>query len=402
MPDDAQLTTDSPRTGATVVSPPSAGPPAAFARRVGRELLVPVLSIFTSLVIGGLIIWMTTGSLGTALAAYGGLFQGAFGSPEAIAGTLIQSTPYIFTGLAVALAFKCGLFNIGAEGQLALGALSAAFVGYNFHLPAIIHIPLTLAAGMLGGFLWGAVPGFLKARTGAHEVITTIMMNYLALQFVAWMLSGAMKKPGSVAAQTPLLQPTSWLPMLIPQFQLHAGVLLALLTAALVWWFLYRTTWGFEIRTTGANSSAARYAGIPIVRNIILAMALSGLLAGLAGAVEVTGVALDVTSAQPLGDRYFGLGFSSGYGFDSIAVALLGRSNPVGVVVAALLFGALRAGATQMQYETQVPSEIISVIQGLILLFVAADAIIRAVYRVRATPAGAGSPVLTSGWGEKA
>ena len=402
MPDDAQLTTDSPRTGATVVTPPSAGPPAAVALRVGRELLVPVLSIFTSLVIGGLIIWMTTGSLGTALAAYGGLFQGAFGSPEAIAGTLIQSTPYIFTGLAVALAFKCGLFNIGAEGQLALGALSAAFVGYNFHLPAIIHIPLTLAAGMLGGFLWGAVPGFLKARTGAHEVITTIMMNYLALQFVAWMLSGAMKKPGSVAAQTPLLQPTSWLPMLIPQFQLHAGVLLALLTAALVWWFLYRTTWGFEIRTTGANSSAARYAGIPIVRNIILAMALSGLLAGLAGAVEVTGVALDVTRINPGGDRYFGLGFSSGYGFDSIAVALLGRTHPVGVVLAALLFGALRAGATQMQFNTQVPAEIISVIQGLILLFVAADAVVRWIYRIRSVADTGSAPAALSGWGEKA
>jgi general nucleoside transport system permease protein len=402
VPDDAQLTTDSPRTGATVVAQPPAAPPAAVARRVGREILVPALSIFTSLVIGGLIIWATTGSLGTALAAYGGLFAGAFGSPEAIAGTLIKTTPYIFAGLAVALAFKCGLFNIGAEGQVALGALFAAFVGYNFQLPGIIHIPLTIAAGLLGGFIWGAIPGFLKARTGAHEVITTIMMNYLALQFVAWMLSGPMKKPGSVAAQTPYLQETSWLPMLIPQLQLHSGVLLALVTAALVWWFLYRTTWGFEIRTTGANSSAARYAGIPIMRNIILAMALSGMLAGLAGAVEVTGVALDVTRLQPLGDRYFGLGFSSGYGFDSIAVALLGRSNPAGVVLAALLFGALRAGATQMQYETQVPGEIISVIQGLILLFVAADAIIRAVYRVRATPASAGSPVLTSGWGEKA
>jgi simple sugar transport system permease protein len=307
------------------------------------------------------------------------------------------------TGLAVALAFKCGLFNIGAEGQVALGSLAAAYVGYSVHAPAIIHLPLTLAAGMLGGFLWGAVPGFLKARTGAHEVITTIMMNYLALQFVGLMLQGPMKdpRPSLASAQTAPLLPTSWLPMIIPALQLHSGVLIAGAMALAVWWFLFRTTWGFEIRTTGANASAARYAGMPITRNIILAMALSGLLAGLAGAVEVTGAALDVTSLNTAGTRYFGLGFSHGYGFDSIAVALLGRSNPLGVVLAALLFGAMRAGATQMQYTTQVPGEIISVIQGLILLFRAAPAIVRMLYRL---PAGTAAPhaVLTTGWRDKA
>jgi general nucleoside transport system permease protein len=387
-----------------VTDPGLTQPPApargGLARRIGREFTVPVLAIFTSLVLGALIIWLTTGSLNTVWAAYSGLFAGAFGSPMAIAGTFVKSTPYIFAGLAVALAFKCGLFNIGAEGQLALGSLFAAFVGYSFHLPAIIHVPLALGAGMLGGFLWGAVPGFLKARTGAHEVITTIMMNYLALQFVTLMLTGPMKRKGSVAAQTPLLQPTSWLPMLAPGLQLHSGVLLALLAVVAVWWFLFRTTWGFEIRTTGANPFAARYAGMPIARNVILAMALSGMLAGLAGAVEVQGVALDVTSVSPGGDRYFGLGFSSGYGFDSIAVALLGRSHPFGVIIAALLFGALRAGATQMQYNSQVPGEIISVIQALILIFVAADGIVRAIYRVKVAPAGAGRPALSTSWGE--
>ncbi len=381
--------------------PPPAPAPVALLLRAGRELLVPVLAIFTSLLVGALVIWGTSGSLSTAFSAYAGLLSGAFGSPTALAKTLVESTPYVFTGLAVALAFRCGLFNIGAEGQLALGSLAAAFVGYAFQLPALIHVPLVLLAGMLGGFLWGAVPGILKARTGAHEVITTIMMNYLALQFVALMLSGAMKRPGSVAAQTPLLQQSSWLPMLIPALQLHSGVLLALLTAVAVWWFLFRTTWGFEIRATGANSSAARYAGMPIVRNVIMAMALSGMLAGLAGAVEVSGVALDVTRTSPGGDRYFGLGFSTGYGFDSIAVALLGRSSPAGVVLAALLFGALRAGATQMQFNTQVPGEIISVIQGLILLFVAADVIVRRLYGLRSAAATGPAPVLTSGWGEK-
>jgi simple sugar transport system permease protein len=189
--------------------------------------------------------------------------------------------------------------------------------------------------------------------------------------------------------------------MLIPSLQLHSGVLLAVLVAIAIWWFLGRTVWGFELRTVGVNPAAARYAGMPVARNVILALALSGGLAGLAGAVEVTGVALDVTTVTPAGTRYFGLGFSSGYGFDAIAVALLGRGNPFGVVAAALLFGGLRAGATKMQFDTQVPGDIISVIQGLILLFVAADTIIRRLYRVRVAPDAAATPALTSGWGEK-
>ncbi|HMA36036.1 MAG TPA: ABC transporter permease, partial [Chloroflexia bacterium] len=217
----------------------------ALARRLGRELLIPALSILTAFLLGAGVIWLTTGSLPAVVGAYGGLLQGALGSPQAIANTLIKATPYIFAGLAVALAFKCGLFNIGAEGQVALGGLCAAFVGYNFQLPGFLHLPLALAAGLLGGFLWGAVPGFLKARTGAHEVITTIMMNYLALQFVALMLSGPMKDKHSVAAQTPHLAVTAWLPMLVPTLQLHSGVLLAAAAAGAVWWFLYRTTWGF-------------------------------------------------------------------------------------------------------------------------------------------------------------
>jgi len=374
----------------------------ALVRRTARALLIPALAIFTALLLGGLLIWLTTSSLATALAAYAGLLEGALGSPQAIAGTLVRATPYIFTGLAVAVAFKCGLFNIGAEGQLALGALAAAWVGYAVHLPAILHIPLAILAGIAGGFVWGAVPGILKARTGAHEVITTIMMNYLALQIVQVLLSGALKDPRTVAAQTPALDRSAWLPMLIPMLQLHSGVLLAVLVAIALWWFLGRTVWGFELRTVGVNAAAARYAGMPVRRSIILAMALSGGLAGLAGAVEVTGVALDVTRVTPDGTRYFGLGFSSGYGFDAIAVALLGRGNPFGVVAAALLFGGLRAGATRMQFTTQVPGEIISVIQGLILLFVAAEVIVRRIYRIRAAPTEDAAPALTSGWGEKA
>jgi ABC-type uncharacterized transport system permease subunit len=387
--------------GAATTSEDSAQRLWSLVRRAAQAALVPLLAIFTALVLGAIIIWLTTGSLRTALDAYAGLLQGALGSPKNASLTLVRATPYVFTGLAVALAFKCGLFNIGAEGQLALGALCAAWVGYALHLPGILHVPLAILAGIAGGFIWGAVPGILKARTGAHEVITTIMMNYLALQIVAVLLSGPMKAPRSVASQTPVLDRSAWLPMLIPSLQLHSGVLLAVLVAIAIWWFLGRTVWGFELRTVGVNAAAARYAGMPVARNIILAMALSGALAGLAGAVEVTGVALDVTTVTPQGTRYFGLGFSSGYGFDAIAVALLGRGNPYGVVAAALLFGGMRAGATRMQFLTQVPGDIISVIQGLILLFVAADTIIRQIYRIRVRAGGEATPALTSGWGEK-
>ena len=393
-------------SGATLTEPaqPGEAPPrrdlAAQLVRTGQALLVPLLAILTALIVGAVIMALTTRDLTIPFKAYRGLLEGMLGSPQAIAKTLVTATPYIFTGLAVALAFKCGLFNIGAEGQLALGALATAYVGYHYSLPGLIHLPLALLAGFAAGFLWGAIPGVLKARTGAHEVITTIMLNYLAIQFVQYMLSGPMKAPRTVVPKTPPLHHSSWLPMLIPSLQLHSGVLLAVIASILISWFLGNTIWGFALRTVGTNAAAARYAGMSVAWNIIMAMAISGALAGLAGAVQVTGVALDTTSADPAGNRYLGLGFSSGYGFDSIAVALLGRGNPYGVVAAALLFGGLRAGAAKMQFDTQVPGEIIAVIQGLILLFVAADAIIRRLYRLPSSTAG-GTPVLTSGWGEK-
>jgi simple sugar transport system permease protein len=332
------------------------------------------------LVLGGLLIWATTGDLQTVIGprgAFAGLWNGAFGTPRRIADTLVTATPYIFAGLAVALAFKCGLFNIGAEGQLAFGAVGAAWIGYSLQgFPFPVHMMLALAAGLLGGLLWGAIPGILKAYTGAHEVIITIMLNYIALQFTQYLLSGPMKdrSPGNVTARTPLVQPGAELPSLFAgtQWEMHVGVLLAMLAAVLVHIFLQRTTWGFELRTVGANQHAAKYAGISVAKNLIVAMGLSGMLAGAAGAVEVLGVT-----------HRHELGFGTGYGFDSIAIALLGRTNPYGVVAAAILFGALKSGATQMQFNTQISSSIISVVQGLVLLFVAADAIIRWVYRLR-------------------
>jgi simple sugar transport system permease protein len=365
-------------------------------RRLVRAALLPVLSIVTALVAGGIIIWLSGPKLQGdwlglkfVLDGYAGLFQGAFGSQKAIIGTLVRATPLIFAGLAVALAFRCGLFNIGVEGQLAIGALAAAWLGYILALPALLHILLVLVGGMAGGFVWGMIPGYLKARTGAHEVITTIMLNYIAAQITGFLLTGPLRDPSptNVTAQTPRIAEAARLPFLLPG--LHWGVVVAFLAAVAVWYFLWKTTWGFEIRTVGANSSAAKYAGINVPRNIVLALGLSGLLAGLGGAVQVSGV------------NYRGiLGFNVGYGFDGIAIALLGRNTPLGVVLSAILFGALRNGATVMQFRTQISADIISVIQALILIFVAAEQIIRWLYRIPKTHDDVDQAMLSKGWGK--
>ncbi|MEE9615446.1 MAG: ABC transporter permease [Anaerolineae bacterium] len=355
-----------------------------------NAVLVPLLAVFTALVLGALII-MAAG--GNPLAAYRGLFEGALGSPKALSETTVWATPYIFAGLAVALAFKGGLFNIGAEGQLAFGAVAAAWVGYalpdvlGVTLPPVIHVPLAVGAGMLAGAVWGTIPGWLKARTGAHEVINTIMMNYIALNLTSFLLNGPMKDPAplNVVARTPRIAESARIPPVFSGFRFHWGFFLALVVAGVVWWVLQKTTLGFEIRTAGANPDAGRYAGVNVPRTIVVTMMLSGLLAGLAGATEVTAL-----------NYRHELGFSVGYGFDAIAIALLGKTHPLGVVLASLLWGAMRNGATRMQFLTQIPVDVISVIQALILLFVAADAIVRWIYRIRAEEERL---VLTRGWG---
>jgi simple sugar transport system permease protein len=283
--------------------------------------------------------------------------------------------------------FKCGLFNIGAEGQFGIGALCSAYVGYAMHAPWYIHLPLALLAGAAGGALWGAIPGLLKGLTGAHEVVTTIMMNYVSFRLSDWLLNGPMKASG-FRPLTPVIDNTAMLPQFFPDpLRLNWGFIIALAIAFLVYWFLFKTPIGFEIRAVGANPDGARYAGMNIVKNFVLAMTISGALAGLAGAVQVLGV-----------DHWVGQGFSSGYGFDSIAIALLGQSHPLGVVLAALLWGTLRSGATNMQLTAGVPIEIISIIQGLVIVFVAAPAVIRWIYRIRAISTQ--TTVLTRGWGK--
>jgi len=364
--------------------------PKGFLQTAFQALLIPFLAILTAIILGGIIIAVVHGN---PFLAYYGLIQGSFGSAKALSETAVWATPYIFAGLAVALAFKGGLFNIGAEGQLALGAVFSALIGYALpewlgtDIPIFIHLPLAIIVGMAAGAFWAAIVGFLKAYTGGHEVINTIMMNYIALNTISFLLNGPMKdrNPNNVIARTPLIAESAQMPVIFEGYRIHWGFILALLAAFIVWWLLNKTTLGFEIRTVGANPDAAKYAGINVKRTIILTMTLSGLLAGLAGALEVTGL-----------NYRHELGFSIGYGFDAIAIALLGKSHPFGVVLASILFAAMRNGATRMQFLTQLPVDLISVLQALILLFVAADAIIRYIYRIKSKGERV---VLTRGWG---
>jgi simple sugar transport system permease protein len=394
-------------------------------RRLGQTVLIPLLAVFSGLVLGGIFIILTSEQVYVAFResvwaglgaswqivarSYSALFVGALGSPPRILAalrsgsgeairlafnpfleSLVVSTPYILVGLGVALGFKANLFNIGAEGQLFVGALASAYVGYSITgLPSIIHAPLALLAGAMAGAVWGFIPGWLKAKTGGHEVINTMMMNYVAFRLSDYLLIGPMQRPGSGGVPiSPMIQASATLPRLFPApMRFHLGFFVALGIALLVYWFMFKTTWGFELRTVGYNPNAARYAGISIVRITILAMALSGALAATAGATQVLGVNHNVA-----------MGLSSGYGFDSIALALLGKSHPLGVVLAALLFGTLRNGALQMEVVTGIPIDIISILQAVILGFIAAPAIIRTIYRLK-VPAEAEEGVLTRGWG---
>ncbi len=356
---------------------------------LGLSFLVPVLAVFTALVLGALIIWLTGKDW---MAAYIGLWQGSFGSPGAIAATLVRSTPFIITGLAVALGFKAGLFNIGAEGQLYAGALLAVVVGTSLvGWPAVIHVPLAIVAGAVGGMVWGAIPGYLKARTGAHEVINTIMLNYIALRMTEWLIKNRtpyiLGDPlDASGSRTRFIAASAVLPH-IPNTNLHVGILMAGLLTFLVYWLLYHTTIGFEVRTIGANPAAARYAGIRVPRTMVLAMALSGMLAGLAGAGEVLGV-----------ERALKTDFFSGLGFDSIAVALLARSNPLAMIASGLLWGGLLNGARLMQVRAELSIDVIKIVQALIIMFVAADQIVRWIYRIRPHEPG-DEMTFSRGWG---
>ena len=431
--------------------------------QIWLSVRIPLVAIILALLVGSVIL-LSSGV--NPLEAYKALFTGAFGETRYLERTLEKATPLILSGLAVAFAFKAGLFNIGAQGQLLLGAMASAILGFMIKgLPPIIHIPVALLGGALTGALFGAIPGALKTFTGAHEVITTIMLNYIAINITDYLADGPLKDPSptNVVARTELIADSAVIPT--PQIELTLGValaliliilfsilffavlkkktfkiknnnflfftrlilviglgigiaqlinlvapafynqpaaflpytaipfpigfLIAILVAVLVWFLLMRTTLGFEIRTIGLNPHAAKYAGMKVKSLFILTMVISGFLAGMGGSIETQGV---VYRYQP--------GFNTGLGFDGITVALLGRTHPLGVIPAALLIGAMQAGSNVMQFQAGVPSEIIDVIQALMLFFVAADMIVRWVIRAKDT-SGDLKTKLTTGWGNQ-
>ena len=317
--------------------------------------------------------------------SYSSLVAGSVGSTGAIGTTLVRAAPLICAGLGVTLAFRAGLFNIGAQGQLVVGALTAGYVGFTWDLPPGVHLVAAILAGMLGGAIWGGIAGLLKARTGAHEVITTIMLNYLATSFLLnYLLSkDAFQRSGSDNAQSP---PPADSAMYLQIGNIHLGVFVAVAAAIVVWWLIERSTFGFELRAVGANPAAARTAGMSVERVYTLAMLGAGLLAGLAATMNLLGKGDSLSS-----------GVAGSIGFDAITVALLGRATPLGTVFAGLLFGALSVGGTAMQASAGTPKELGDVLQALIVLFVAAPALVRGIVRMRA--AGGGSTVMAKGWG---
>jgi simple sugar transport system permease protein len=390
--------------------PPTSGPSwteriTGVGTSVGRSLLVPTLAVLTALIIGGIIIALSdTDALqllftdtpealsqmaSEVWASYRALFRGSLGSINSISETLFAATPLLLAGLGIALGFQAGLFNIGAQGQMIIGALVATYVGIYVTAPGFIHIPLTLLAGLIGGVIWAGIPGLLKAKTGAHEVITTIMFNFIALYFIQWILTTpGLQDPGRNNPVSAALAETARLPRIFgSEYRVTLGIVIAVGAVFAVHWLLFHSSTGFEFRAVGKNPKAGKYAGMNTAVIITLAMAMAGALAGLAGANQVMG--LEPYKASPA--------LAGTVGFDAITVALLGRSNPIGVMWAALLFGALSAGGRTMQGAAQVPIDLVVVLQALIVIFVAAPGLIRSIYHLKGEDEGVAT--VTTGWG---
>lgn len=361
-------------------------------RSTFNEVLVTVFAFILAFVIGAILMIVADPTVsskfgyflarpGDALSAswtkvssaYIALVRGAVGSIGAVTETTAQAAPLICAGLGVAVGFRSGLFNIGAQGQAIWGATVAAWIGFGLQMPMIIHIPLAMLGGMVAGALWGGLAGWLRARFGAHEVITTIMLNYVASGLLSWLLiTKAFLRPGRTDPVAPVVHTSATLPQ-VPGTRLHLGFLIALLAAAAVWWLMDHTKLGLQIRSVGFNSSAASTAGMNVSRVLVLAMVVSGVLTGLAGVQAA--IAPDIHGTPtPLTQGLIG-----SLGFDAITVALLGRSRPVGTVLAGLLFGALHAGSISMQAMAGTPYELANVLQALIVMFVAAPMLVRTV-----------------------
>jgi ABC-type uncharacterized transport system permease subunit len=359
-------------------------------RRALAVTLLPGVSIVLALIFGALVMLLSSPLINgwdplLPISAYRALAIGSFGSVNALVNTLVNAVPLVLAGLAVGIGFKGGLFNIGGQGQFLVGALTAAGAAIALnHASPFLAIPVSLLAGMAGGLAWGFIPGFLKAFTGAHEVVTTIMLNFVAIQLVSYVIGGPLRGTGPEVtfSRTDTID-AAILPVIIGRNG-HIGLLLAALAVPLAWWLLYRSTTGFEIRTVGANPDAARYAGMHPRWLMTLTMSLCGLLAGLAGAAQILGEV-----------GYMPASFGTTVGFDGIAVALLGRAHPVGILFAGLLFGAMHAGAGLMQSQAEIPVQMVSILQAVILFFLAAEVIVRQVLRIRTAGTGMSSELET-------
>jgi general nucleoside transport system permease protein len=357
-------------TPTTPATPASAATPSRRASidwgEVGIKVGLPMLALLAALLVGAVILIL----LGVnPFEAYTTMFVGAFGSVAGITQSLVKATPLLLVGLGICIAFRASVINIGAEGQIILGALAATWFALTLRgLPGWLLVPLTLIVGFIGGSFWGFIPGILKARLRVNEILSTVMLNAIALQFMNLLIRGPLMDPegvksGTYLAQSERLPEQAWLLRLVPQTLLHAGVILAVLLAIAVYIFLWRTTIGYRIRAVGLNPDASRYAGISVPFNQALSLTLAGGFAGLAGAVEIMGVHHRILE-----------NITSGYGFTGIVAALFGGLHPLGLIPASYLFGSLLVGADKMQRATQVPSSLIDVILGLIVLFVSGSA----------------------------
>ncbi|HEX6337007.1 MAG TPA: ABC transporter permease [Jiangellaceae bacterium] len=401
-------------------APPETQQRSTAGQRFWRELttgsaMVTLLSVVLALVIGAILIIVSdprvldaasyffsrpgdtfSAAWRSVSSAYAALFQGSLinfqeysigRALRPFAETLTYATPLIAAGLAVALPFRAGLFNIGAEGQIILGAIFAGYIGFAIDLPIVVHVAVAVAAGLIGGAIWAGIAGVLKAKTGAHEVIVTIMLNNIARFLIVYLLAtSAFQRPGRADPISPFVYESAELPRVFEGTRLHVGFLLAILAAVFVWWLLERSTLGFRLRAVGHNPHAATTAGMSVTGTYTAVFLIAGALAGLAGASLALGT-----------ERHLTPGISGGLGFDAITVALLGRSNPWGTIAAGILFGALRAGGVTMQARTGTPIDIVLVLQALIVLFIAAPPLVRAIFRIKIR---APEPVTTAakGW----
>jgi simple sugar transport system permease protein len=385
-----------------------------FLEKIRSNTLLPFLAFIFAFFIGGIIIVLSDavvmsqisspGKFLTSAAAkignsYLAVFQGSVFdinlSRESgvlhgfypLSETIVTSTPLILSGLSVALAFRSGLFNIGAQGQFIFGAIGASYVGFHYNFSPVLHVTIAILVGVLFGGLFGGLVGLLKAKTGAHEVIVTIMLNYIAALFILWLLkTNTFLRPGRQDPLAPEVNPSAQLPKLLGEnLRIHAGILIALLAAAFVWWLLNKSTLGFKFRAVGANANAARTAGISISFVTTITMFICGGLAGLGGAVHILGT-----------EHALAAGIAGSIGFDAITVALLGQATPIGTVFGAFLFGALQTGGRTLLSNTGTSPDIVQVIQALIVLFIAAPALMKSIFRIKKTFAD--KSMTAKGW----